>query len=254
MYVEAKSYDKYGIITGNKVYFRRTPYGTTMKDLEDGELVYFIKKEKQITKRGEEDFWCQIATTDEKVGWVRSDELYYLDESLIPEKYYIQIINGRFGSSLKYDRFRDFKFEYLKDNSIIIFKFDERDEFGATIVSEIYEIKDEKIIRRSPYFTDYNSKFIADENFIFCIESNEIEIFNRKKYNDDNRYVLQAGVNIPRSIGIDRDKTIIDFNKSENCYYLKIIVSGPLSYSVDPHRKSVEEIYKFDGKKLVRVK
>ncbi|MCL1865363.1 MAG: hypothetical protein FWF73_06075 [Spirochaetes bacterium] len=251
MYGKDKNYDKYGIIKGSKVHFRHTPYGITMKDLKDGELVYLIKKEKQITRKGEEDFWCQIVTNGEKIGWVRNDDIYCLDESLIPEKYYIQILEKRFGRNrLRYDQMYGVKFEYFKDNNIIIFRYAERESFFLIEVSEIYEIKDEKIIDRSPFFSSYESKFFVDEKFIFSIDFWMIEIFNRKKYNDKNEYVLQARAKIPNAI--DPDKSIIDYNKSENCYFLKINVHS--SYRLEPYGKSAEEIYKFDEKKLVRVK
>lgn len=42
----------YGITRGKEIHFRRSPYGITMKDLKEGEVVFIIKKENYNKKHG----------------------------------------------------------------------------------------------------------------------------------------------------------------------------------------------------------
>jgi hypothetical protein len=245
MQANNKSYEKFGIITGKKVQLKSTPNGKLIYNLKEGEVVFIDKKENQKEKN---DNWYKISTLDRKTGWVQEKNIYYLDEKKIPDKYYIKVLGELDKNNIYKGGYSlyNIKFEYYKDNNTIVYRFFEVDSLTARESLELYEIKDEEV-RCVTYSHQYDSKVFIDEKYAFIIGGWDIAVYNRLQLDTIGEYKRLKGIKVLNSERIIKDDTILNYNKTDNFYYLKIKIR-------DTKTKEIrDEAYKFDGEKLVKI-
>jgi len=246
-YADSNKYDKYGIINGKNVVLKHIPSGSSTIELKDGELVYFIQK-KTINKTEKEVCWCQVATLKNEIGWVEEKNIYILDEKIIPDKYYVQILkditvgNDKIGASIF-----AIKFEYYKDHNLIIFKDSEYLPLAGSDILKIYEITDGKVESKIPFILNYNDTIFIEDKFLFVIRTWDIIVFDRSKQDKEGQYTKQSRMKVVENKKSNIDECNLNFNESDNCYYLKVKVRD--IYTKEIH----EETYKFDREKLVKV-
>jgi len=239
---ENKKYDKYGIINGKNVHLKDLPSGTTIDALKEGEVVFIIKKENNKTKN---DYWYQVVKFNGKTGWVNEESIYYLDENKIPENYYIQILKLNIKDSEGFSLYNS-KFEYYKDYNLISYRFFKVDPPVGFESLKIYEVKDKKARMITSQHKYYDQTFI-DDRYVFFIGGSRITVYDRNQLDEMETYTRVKDLHITGNYYIIRNESILDFNKSDNCYYLKFKVKDKIT------REIQEETYKFDGEKLVKV-
>ncbi len=234
----------YGITRGKEIHFRRSPYGITMKDLKEGEVVFIIKKENYNKKHGKEDYWYQVKNFNGITGWLKDNCVYTLDPEKIPDKYYIQLIPHETDKDPD-TTWYGIKFEFMKDQNLIVFRSCDTDTYSGRIVMRLYEVIDEKAVNVS-YCLDYYSKILADNRYIFVIEGREVEVFDRKISSGSEGYKCLDRISFLKQEGILEDDTVLSFDKKENCFYLKLKIRNYYT------KQDYEKTFKFDGEKFVK--
>jgi uncharacterized protein YgiM (DUF1202 family) len=187
---------QYGIIKGSKVNLRSAPSTNSkvVRQLMNSEFVFYLERSKEESKVGaDKDYWYRIRTTDNKQGWVFGKYFYYLDEKLVPEKYYKYIIEDYiFGTQLPPDNGDptnycsikyDLTFEYLQNRGYVIFKYQDIDISARVIFGETLFYKIENDVPRiviSGALNDDKGYYFIDK-YIFTTGKLGVSVFDTTK-------------------------------------------------------------------------
>lgn len=238
LYAENKKYDKYGIINGKNVNLMTSaPSGNSIIEFKTGEVVYVINK-------SDNNAWYQVKSLNNKIGWIKNENLYYLDQNKIPDNYFIQILKMNIEDSEVFSLY-NCKFEYFKDYNLISYKFFQIDPPVGFQSLKIYEVKNSKVSNVTSHHNFYEKVFVNDK-YVFVIGDYRITVYDRNKLDTIGKYNKLKGPRIKDNYCLVQDESILDFNKSDNCYYLKVKVRDKKT------REIHEETYKFNGEKLIQ--
>jgi hypothetical protein len=204
--------NQYGIIKGTEVNLRLAPSTNTkvIRQLLNSELVFYLERSKEESNVGaDKGYWYRIKTTDNKQGWVFGKYFYYLDESMVPDKYYKHIIDDYIlgtqlppdnGDPTNYCSIKfDLSFEFIQDKEYVVFKYHDIDTsahvlYGSTL---FYKIENDipRMVINSALNTDRMYYFI--EKYILTTGKLGVSVFDTTKgkkgpyaFRKDKVYVL----------------------------------------------------------------
>jgi len=188
--------NQYGIIKGTKVNLRSAPSinSKVIRQLLNNEFVFYLERSKAESKVGtDKDYWYRIKTTDKKQGWVFGKYFYYLDENVVPEKYYKYIIEDYiFGTKLPPGNgdptnycsiFYDLSFENVNDKGYVVFRYDEIDTSSRVLYGSTLFFKIENDIPRmviSGALNDDKDYYFIDK-YIFTTGKLGVSVFDTTK-------------------------------------------------------------------------
>ena len=178
--------NKYGIIKGKNVNFRSKPSlkANKYRKLKKGEFVFYISKsEKKDKISGDEYFWYEIKTLDNKYGWIYGKYLYYLDDNISPEKYYKQILerdifNEDFDLLNGLSTLYGLEYDFFKDENLIQFKYISSGSYEIFETTLVYEIQNGKL--NIVLKCLYDDQIILQEKYVWVISPKYyINVYNR---------------------------------------------------------------------------
>ncbi|MBN2400762.1 MAG: SH3 domain-containing protein [Spirochaetes bacterium] len=192
--------NQYGIIKGTEVNLRSAPSINSgiVRQLMNKEFVIYYERSKEETKIGKDkDYWYKIKTTDNMQGWVFGKYFYYLDENIIPGKYYHDIIEHYILRTLvnipkendNTDNYPtivfDISFKSLDDKGYIIFNYQSFNKpahiiMGAATLFYKIENGTPRMVIYTHTINDNNGYFFIDK-YIFAISKLSIIIYDITK-------------------------------------------------------------------------
>ena len=188
--------NQYGIIEGTEVNLRLVPSTNSkvIRQLLNSEFVFYLERSKAESKVGaDKDYWYKIKTTDNKQGWVFGKYFYYLNENLIPEKYYKYIIDDYIldtqlpsdnGDPTNYcSILYDFSFKFIQDKGYVVFKYQDIDLSAHVIRGSTLFYKIENDIPRmviSGALNDDKDYYFIDK-YIFTTGKLGVSVFDTTK-------------------------------------------------------------------------
>jgi len=209
---------QYGIIKGSQVNLRSAPSTNSkvVRQLMNSEFVFYLERSKAESKVGvDKDYWYRIKTTDNKQGWIFGKYFYYLDEKLVPEKYYKYIIEDYiFGTKLPPDNgdrsnycsiVYDVGFEYLQDKGYVIFKYQHINNSAHVIIEETNFYKIEADIPRMVIngLLNGGKGYYFIDKYIFTAGELGVSVFDTTKeekgpyaFGNDRAYVVSDSLHM----------------------------------------------------------
>jgi uncharacterized protein YgiM (DUF1202 family) len=229
--------NQYGIIKGTEVNLRSAPSinSKVIRQLLNNEFVFYLERSKDESKVGtDKDYWYKIKTTDNKQGWVFGKYFYYLDENVVPEKYYKYIIEDYiFGTQLPPDNgdptnycsiFYDLSFENVNDKGYVVFRYHEIDTSSRVLYGSTLFFKIENDIPRmviSGALNDDKDYYFIDK-YIFTTGKLGVSVFDTTKdkkgpyaFRNDRVYVVSDSLHMRKWLKKDLvyNDSYVDFDE-----------------------------------------